>query len=122
MNDPKTADQIKWAELYQGTIPQTREEILADYYEWGQRLVRAECILERLGWRRCDIPACNCNGYHKRDEPAALRLLVEKWRNEASAYFKAIDKHPSYEDVAFELKSNTLRQCAKELEEALSGL
>jgi hypothetical protein len=31
-------------------------------------------ILERHGFRRCDIPACNCNGYHH------VGGLAERWR------------------------------------------
>jgi len=37
----------------------------ANNYELHDRLARAEVILERSGYRHCDIPACNCNGYHK---------------------------------------------------------
>jgi hypothetical protein len=39
-------------------------QVQADLYEAEQRLRKAEDILDRLGYRRCDIPACNCGGYH----------------------------------------------------------
>lgn len=37
----------------------------AEIYELKGRLVNADGVLERLGYRHCDIPACNCNSYHK---------------------------------------------------------
>jgi len=36
----------------------------ADIYELKKRLNKAEAILEDFGFRRCDIPACDCGGYH----------------------------------------------------------
>ena len=35
-----------------------------EIYDLKDRLLKAENRLERLGYRHCDIPACNCNGYH----------------------------------------------------------
>jgi hypothetical protein len=32
--------------------------------EWQARMEQAEQALGRFGFRRCDAPACNCNGWH----------------------------------------------------------
>lgn len=34
--------------------------------------IKLKGYLEDAGWRRCDIPACNCGGYH-RHNPSHLR-------------------------------------------------
>ena len=39
-----------------------------DLYETEKLLRRAESILEEFDFRRCDIPACNCNSYHKQTQ------------------------------------------------------
>lgn len=36
----------------------------AENHELRGRIVKADATLERLGWRHCDIAACNCGGYH----------------------------------------------------------
>lgn len=41
-----------------------KEQQGADLYEANQKLRNVERILEGLGYRRCNIPACNCNSYH----------------------------------------------------------
>lgn len=40
-------------------------ELEAEVYELKDRIVKADRRLESLGYRHCDIAACNCNGYHK---------------------------------------------------------
>jgi hypothetical protein len=42
------------------------------YHAWdvgllaaGKRLEKAEWVLQSSGFRRCDIPACNCNSWHQ---------------------------------------------------------
>ncbi len=52
------------------------DKLAADLYELKGRIVKADATLERLGYRHCDIPACNCNGYHRTDT-AELRLQKE---------------------------------------------
>lgn len=34
-------------------------------YDLRQRLDAAEWCLRSAGFRRCDIPACNCNSWHQ---------------------------------------------------------
>lgn len=61
-------DQIEDGMGFGGLVPSWKEkydDCSGDLYEAKQRLLNAERILERLGYRRCDIPACNCNSYHK---------------------------------------------------------
>lgn len=41
----------------------TRREV--EIYELQQRLEKAEWVLRASGFRRCDIPACNCNSWHQ---------------------------------------------------------
>ena len=36
-----------------------------ELFELEKRLNNAERILGSFDFRRCDIPACNCNSYHK---------------------------------------------------------
>ncbi len=36
----------------------------AEIYELQQRLNKAEWVLTNSGFRRCDIPACNCGSWH----------------------------------------------------------
>lgn len=36
-----------------------------ELYEIRQRLEKAEWVLQHAGFRRCDIPACNCNSWHQ---------------------------------------------------------
>lgn len=38
---------------------------LAELPEVRQRLEKAEWVLQSSGFRRCDIPACNCNSWHQ---------------------------------------------------------
>ena len=33
--------------------------------EWVDRAYRAEGFIRELGYRRCDIAACNCGSWHK---------------------------------------------------------
>jgi hypothetical protein len=35
-----------------------------EIYEISQRLEKAEWVLQHSGFRRCDIPACNCGSWH----------------------------------------------------------
>lgn len=37
----------------------------AEIHELGRRLYQAEWVLQSSGFRRCDIPACNCNSWHQ---------------------------------------------------------
>ena len=39
--------------------------------------ISAEYFLERLGYRRCDIPACNCGSWHQHTDSAPR---VEGWQ------------------------------------------
>ena len=43
-----------------------------ELYELSRRLEKAEEILDKLGFRRCSIPACNCRGYHNSGQVAQL--------------------------------------------------
>ena len=36
-----------------------------DVFDLERRLSSAEWVLENSGFRRCDIPACNCNSWHQ---------------------------------------------------------
>jgi hypothetical protein len=36
-----------------------------EIYELRQRLDKAEWVLQSSGFRRCDIPACNCGSWHQ---------------------------------------------------------
>jgi hypothetical protein len=33
--------------------------------KWWMRALKAEDFIRHLGFRRCDIPACNCGSWHK---------------------------------------------------------
>lgn len=54
--------------------PQRRDDwddgFAAGFYEAGGRHIPALRTLERYGFRRCDIPACNCGGWHLSDANA----------------------------------------------------
>ena len=47
----------------------------AELYELKGRLVNAERKLEYLGYRHCDIAACNCNSYHRWQDPPEVHHL-----------------------------------------------
>jgi hypothetical protein len=38
---------------------------MTDSYDLEQRLEKAEWVLNNAGFRRCDIPACNCGSWHQ---------------------------------------------------------
>ena len=59
MNTDTRIKQIRNLEI---ALQKTQMEL----YETEKLLCRAESILEEFDFRRCDIAACNCNGYHKR--------------------------------------------------------
>lgn len=40
---------------------------------WMGRALAAEAFLERAGFRRCDVPACNCNSWHPAAVPQAAQ-------------------------------------------------
>lgn len=44
--------------------------------------LKAEAFLERNGYRRCDIPACNCGSYHEVREPTYGALRARNTRLE----------------------------------------
>lgn len=46
-------------------LKQRVNELSVELYELRDRISKADRTLERLGYRHCDIAACNCNGYHK---------------------------------------------------------
>jgi hypothetical protein len=33
--------------------------------EWTERAYKAESFIREIGYRRCDIAACNCGSWHK---------------------------------------------------------
>lgn len=92
--------------------------------------MNAEQFLEREGYRRCDIPACNCGSYHRhtgadtRDPVSAsseklsgaARALVEQWRN-SHAHTYASENADLYRGF-----DNGCRRCADQLEAVLSAL
>lgn len=52
---------------------------LHDLADCRDRLTKAESTLESLGWRRCDIAACNCGGYHRWSEAAVITVPASKY-------------------------------------------
>jgi hypothetical protein len=53
----------------------------SDIRELQSEIRRLQGYLERANWRLCDIPACNCNGYHnwnptRQEIEAPLRELL----------------------------------------------
>ena len=54
--------------------------ILKDMHDCCARSQRAEAELERLGFRRCDVAACNCGGYHQH-RPTQIESSLEKQRD-----------------------------------------
>lgn len=53
---------------------------------------RLSGYLERAGWGRCDIPACNCGGYHKLRESKDERELREAKDAEIAELKARLDK------------------------------
>jgi hypothetical protein len=56
------------------SIARVAESILTAH---AKELAGLSGYLERAGWGRCDIPACNCGGYHKLRESKDERELRE---------------------------------------------
>lgn len=62
--------QLKDAEAYGKNADKELAQVRADLYETEKRLRKADELLEGVGYRKCDVAACNCGGYHQqREEP-----------------------------------------------------
>jgi hypothetical protein len=70
------AERIANANWRYGGIVPLREEIAAAIQAERDQITRLEGYLERAGWRRCDIAACNCNGWHNWN-PSRQEIEVE---------------------------------------------
>lgn len=73
------------------------EEAQAQLDEAKAEIERLQGYLERANWRRCDIAACNCNGYHNwnptrqdieeplKEEIARLKVQISEFRKRSYA-------------------------------------
>lgn len=106
MNDPKTADQINSQVLGKVDLSPDDRAFIEEAWQ---------------AYKSGKVPS---RDQMKRN--IALRLLVEKWRDFAERIERDMN-NPALASIDCEWKvmggeATTFRQCAKELEETLSGL
>lgn len=62
-------DQLRAAETkaayWQGVATVLREVHDTTKDEWADRASKAEAFIRTLGYRRCDVAACNCGSWHR---------------------------------------------------------
>ncbi len=66
--DP-TWNDIKDRDQRMVTLEMLLNKEKAENYELNKRLWKADAILNNFGFRFCNIPSCNCNGYHLMTPP-----------------------------------------------------
>ncbi len=69
-NDIQDRDkQIKIGTAKEETAAMLLHQAKAEIFELNKRLWKADTILHKFGFQYCNIPACNCNGYHLMTPP-----------------------------------------------------
>jgi hypothetical protein len=66
--DP-TWNDIKDRDQRMVTLEMLLNKEKVEIYDLKTRLIKAEAILDKFGFRHCTIPSCNCNGYHLMTPP-----------------------------------------------------
>lgn len=61
----KTEDTVSVLQSRLVAAFQHTHRLEAELYALRTQIVNAEFILDSFGYRRCDAPSCNCNGYHR---------------------------------------------------------